>query len=403
MSLNSLTYISEGPLSKLENDIWVVVDNDVLERYKLRRRIGQGSFGVVYIAEDRESIAMNKNVVIKIIDITREDIDRESIYKEIAILNILSTPGCNPNITCIYDSYIDDVNAYIVMEYVRGENLYHFMTRNDRLIAPTILWDLMKQLLTGLSYIHSRGIIHKDIKLENILYDEDNNLIKYLDFGLSCLFRNNITYRYTCTYSAGTATYLSPETFDVLYGSDIQPTFENGVKQDIWALGVVFYELANKRDTIPNIAKMDFQTIARTYHKLEDEGREGIETSNYPLDAPGVPYHDVINQIIDNMLTFDPDKRMSLASIITYVYDMEEDIDVGVRNNEKDEIEESNGMMNLENSDIMSLENSDIMSVNGNNGSDGMNSFLGEYYSDTQLRRMGYLYDSDDRKSSLIW
>ena len=170
-----------------------------------------------------------------------------------SLVRISNKPHCHPSIVCIYDykiqknTYRSNNNnlpsTYIIEEYIPGNDL-NFINNQYNFTEEEILY-ILEQLAKTIEYLHSRNIVHRDIKLENIIITPDNK-IKLIDFGLSCVSS-------LCVDNfVGTAHYLSPELlrYNAMKESlDFHPDedilLEMYKTTDIWALGIVAYNLAN--------------------------------------------------------------------------------------------------------------------------------------------------------------
>lgn len=179
----------------------------------------------VYLAHD---IILNRDVAIKILryDLSNE----EELHRRFQREALSATSLTHPNIVSIYDVGEDEDMHYIVMEYIKGKTLKQYIQEFSPLASARSV-HIMKQLTSAMAHAHDNGIIHRDIKPQNILMDEAGN-VKITDFGIATTL--NAT-SYTQTNSViGTVHYLSPE------------QARGGIatmKSDIYALGIVLYEL----------------------------------------------------------------------------------------------------------------------------------------------------------------
>ena len=148
-----------------------------LKHYKIKRKLGQGGMGQVYLAEDTK---LGRLVAIKLLpeETTQDEIAKLRLLQEARAASALN----HPNIVTIYS--IDEENDvdFIVMEYVKGETLRAIIERQP-LAVPQLL-DIGARVADALAAAHSAGIIHRDIKSENILLT-GNLQPKILDFGLA--------------------------------------------------------------------------------------------------------------------------------------------------------------------------------------------------------------------------
>ena len=194
-------------------------------RYKILQLIGGGGMSNVYLAHD---IILNRDVAIKILryDFTNE----EELHRRFQREALSATSLTHPNIVSVYDVGEDEDMHYIVMEYIKGKTLKQYIQEFSPLSAARSV-HIMKQLTSAIAHAHENGIIHRDIKPQNILMDEEGN-VKITDFGIATSLGAT---SYTQTNSViGTVHYLSPE--------QARGGIATG-KSDIYALGIVLYEL----------------------------------------------------------------------------------------------------------------------------------------------------------------
>lgn len=193
------------------------MDERVLaDRYQLQAELGQGGMGVVCRAWDT---LLQRNVAIKVVSPTLLGVEgRERLLQEAQTAAALN----HPNIVAIYDVTQDGDSPFIVMELVEGTSL-------DQWESPGLADDLRvaQQIATALESAHSQGVIHRDLKPQNILLTADG-AVKLSDFGLARLLgKTRITQEGTLM---GTVTYLAPE---LILGQGASP------QSDLYALGIV--------------------------------------------------------------------------------------------------------------------------------------------------------------------
>ena len=139
----------------------------------------------------------------------------------------------HPNIVKIFEAFETDDNVYLVMEYVGGGSLHSYLKeRVDRRLEEEDAKRIFKQIMTALYYCHKKSIAHRDIKLENILIDDSNN-VKLIDFGFSTCIPNEKKIKMFC----GTPSYMAPEI--------VMKEEYAGPPADIWASAVLLYALMN--------------------------------------------------------------------------------------------------------------------------------------------------------------
>ncbi|HEX4064481.1 MAG TPA: protein kinase [Acidobacteriaceae bacterium] len=229
-----------------------------ISHYELVRKLGAGGSGVVYLADDTQ---LQRPVVLKIIKrgaVSAEQI-RSTMLREARMASAIE----HPNVCAIYEVGEEGDEAFIVMQYVPGQSL-------DRLIArgPASLQLVLSvgiQIADGLSAAHSLGIFHRDLKPANVMLT-DGGLAKILDFGLARRLppeevdfdpakasrRKPGAPIATYTARGGTIAYMAPEQF---------VTGQSSVQSDLWALGVILYELAGGRHPFARPDGDEFQAI----------------------------------------------------------------------------------------------------------------------------------------------
>lgn len=195
------------------------------ERYRIKRRIGGGGMANVYLARD---IILNRDVAIKVLRMEYAN-DPEFIERFDREAQAASSLA-HPNIVNIYDVGEEEHILYIVMEYVDGFTLKEYIMKHGPLAVEEAL-DIMKQLTGAIQHAHVNGIVHRDIKPQNVLIDHYGN-VKVTDFGIAMALSATAL---TQTNSIlGSVHYLSPE--QARGGMATK-------KSDIYSLGIVLYEL----------------------------------------------------------------------------------------------------------------------------------------------------------------
>jgi serine/threonine-protein kinase len=193
-------------------------------RYLVRSRIARGGMATVYLATDQR---LERRVAIKIMHGHLSD---DSTFKNRFVQEARSAARlANPHVVSVFDQGQDSDMAYLVMEYLPGITLRDLLSERGTLSAQQVV-DIMDAVLTGLAAAHRAGIVHRDVKPENVLLADDGR-IKISDFGLARAASAN-----TATGQAllGTIAYLSPE----LVTRGIADT-----RSDIYALGIMMYEM----------------------------------------------------------------------------------------------------------------------------------------------------------------
>ena len=215
-------------------------------KYRIDGVLGQGGMGIVYRGFDP---AIQRPVAIK--TVTKSALDPADLqYALTRFRHEAQAVGrlTHPRITAIYDYGEETDIAYIVMELVNGQSLFHHMQNQARFGLKEI-GEMVRQLLDGLGYAHSLGVVHRDIKPSNILINDDGRL-KLTDFGIARIETSTLTQVGEIMGSPG---YMSPEQF---LGVDID------ARSDIYSVGVIAYELlCNRRPFTGNNAEVMRQAL----------------------------------------------------------------------------------------------------------------------------------------------
>ena len=249
--------------------------------YKYGRVLGKGAFGKVNLALH---LASGRLVAIKSFNKKKLTTKRakRKIKTEIEALSKLRNPFC----TQIYDFFETDTHILIVMEYVCGD-LLGFIKKMGK-ISESTAKIIFKQIIKGLQYIHKKKIVHRDIKLDNVLIDLTNT-VKICDFGVCRILQpGDIMYEH-----CGTPAYIAPEIFkDEGY---------EGFSCDIWSAGVTLhYMLAGTQPFRANkIEDLKEIILKGEYERIEDVSNEA-------------------NDLINGMLQLNPKKRLSIEDILRH-------------------------------------------------------------------------------------
>jgi predicted Ser/Thr protein kinase len=203
----------------------LVVGELIAGRYELEELVGSGGMSSVYKAHDR---LLERSVALKILheQYTRDEDYVERFRREARSVAQLT----HPNIVTVIDRGEQDGRQFIVFEYVDGENLKELLDREGRL-TPRGAIELALQVARGLDFAHSQGLVHRDVKPQNVLLDGDGRA-KVTDFGIArSLQVDGMTITGTVM---GTSNYIAPEQ------ARGQPVDE---QTDVYSLGCVIYEL----------------------------------------------------------------------------------------------------------------------------------------------------------------
>uniref|UniRef100_T1JN33 Protein kinase domain-containing protein n=1 Tax=Strigamia maritima TaxID=126957 RepID=T1JN33_STRMM len=194
--------------------------------YEITTTIGQGAYGIVKLAF---SARHKHNVAIKVISKTKAPPDYllKFLPREISVIKILK----HPNLICFYQSIETTNRVHIVMEYAENGDLLELI-RKEKYIGEALAGRWFHQLIDGVEYCHNKGIVHRDLKCENLLLDKRHNL-KISDFGFARGFRRNNASDFLSDTYCGSYAYACPE---ILNGIPYNPQLA-----DIWSCGVILY------------------------------------------------------------------------------------------------------------------------------------------------------------------
>lgn len=216
-------------------DTTAVAPGDVIGRYRLLERIGEGGMGEVFMAEQVADV--RRRVALKIIKLgmdTREVVARFEVERQaLALFD-------HPNIARVLDAGISPSGrSFFVMELVKGRNLNDFVQFAKPDLQQRL--ELFIQMCNAIQHAHQKGIVHRDVKPSNILitFLDGVPTPKVIDFGIAKALNHNLTDKTLFTrYSAlmGTVEYMSPEQAE-MSGLDID------TRSDIYSLGILLYEL----------------------------------------------------------------------------------------------------------------------------------------------------------------
>ncbi|OMJ78628.1 hypothetical protein SteCoe_21505 [Stentor coeruleus] len=254
-----------------------------IDFYKLGRHIGNGAFGKVSIALNRLT---GHKIAIKTIEnvFIKDERTRRKIFQEVFIMKKLK----HRNIIRLLEVFESNKNVMIVLEYAGGGDLLQIIKARGRLTEDEAR-GIFYQLIEAIKFCHDTGIIHRDIKLDNILLTSDYTDIKLCDFGVSRFAKTGEKVHEQC----GTPAYLAPE---IIINQGYEPFYV-----DIWSMGVLLYTMLSA--SVPFKAKN-----LSDLHKLILKGSYEVP-EYFSLEA---------KDIISKMLNPIPNLRISLDDMKTH-------------------------------------------------------------------------------------
>lgn len=251
--------------------------------YLIRETIGKGTFSKVCIGVH---LYTKEKVAIKILQKNKikDRIDIERINREISILKTTN----HPNISQLYETLSTSNNYYIIMEFISGGDLFNYIQIKKKLTETQSCY-FFRQIIASVDYLHKQEIIHRDIKPENMLLDEDNKMLKVIDFGLSNICSKHEVLKSSC----GSPCYASPEM--------ISGKAYRGSSVDIWSCGVVLYCM------LFGILPFDEDDLLVLYNKI----KLGVYILPKTISEPA-------RDLISRMLKVNPKQRISIEDIIKH-------------------------------------------------------------------------------------
>ncbi|CAD7698081.1 unnamed protein product [Ostreobium quekettii] len=270
-------------------------------RYQLGRNLNEGHFGKVMLAYDNEK---NQYVAIKFIprgpQVTQ--------YVEREILNHRTL--CQTHIIAFKEVFVTDLHLCIVMEYAAGGDMHQYILRHKCLPEQCARW-FFQQLMIAIEYCHLRHVVNRDIKLENILLDREERLLKVCDFGFSK--GSNDSEPNTCV---GTPSYLAPE----VLRNPLNQKCYNGKRVDIWTCGVClfvmlygYYPFDDPYDNSPNKTKKMLARIARGVVAIPEQQYRPMGDHRQP-----VPISEDCRDLLAGILESNPSRRMTMDQIMRH-------------------------------------------------------------------------------------
>ncbi len=277
------------PMATMRGDEGSMIGSLLDGRYLVKRKLGQGGFGVVYLASDEK--VMSRPVVVKCLHDAETD-QEWSIRKFKQEMEALARLD-HPSIVGVLDSgELSDGKPYIVMQYIDGSSLRTMITPEGMGFRRAA--NIIRQIGRALSAAHDRGILHRDLKPENIMIQQlggDDEQVKIIDFGIAKVKNSLVSTSTVGDRAVGTIAYMSPEQ---LSAGRVTPA------SDVYCFAVIAYEiLTGRRPANPESA----------YQLLEMQ-RSGVRVK--PIDLrPGLP--EAAQTVLLKALSFDAGDRHQLA------------------------------------------------------------------------------------------
>jgi len=282
-----------------------ITDSMVKETYAVGKVLGHGASGEVYHVTHKTT---GKAFACKVVKKNSSMNDAQSMSTEIEIMKRIR----HRNIVSMYELYETPKCLWIILELVDGGDMYHFLATSEG-YNEVLASRQMRQALAGVHYLHSLGVVHRDLKLDNILLSGtvDNCIVKIADFGLSALVRldedgydaeeSSKRKAYThLTEMWGTVEYFAPEVISQAYGP----------QADVWALGCVLYEMLCGEQAFPAHAG----DKKSTYYARIGEGKFDLKKPAFAKISSEA------KELLKGMLCVDPCKRLSASECLNHTW-----------------------------------------------------------------------------------
>ncbi|MCG5501744.1 protein kinase domain-containing protein [Ectothiorhodospira lacustris] len=237
-------------------------DQPMIGRYRVERQLGKGAMGIVYLGVDPH---INRRVAIKTLALDRtfepevREEAKQRFFREAEASGRLD----HRHIVTVYDVGEEHDLAFIAMDYLEGEPLEVF-TRPDTLLPIPEVLEACAQVAEGLAYAHEQGVLHRDVKPANIIYDRERRTVKITDFGIAGIIGHERT---DSGPRQGTPAFMSPE---LVTGQTVD------ARADLFSLGVCLYQLLTgelpfKADTLTELVSRIAQSPPRDILSLRPE------------------------------------------------------------------------------------------------------------------------------------
>ncbi|KAE8663737.1 Cyclin-dependent kinase B1-1 [Hibiscus syriacus] len=298
-----------------------------MDKYEKLEKVGEGTYGKVYKAKDKATgqlVALKK---------TRLEMDEEGVpptaLREVSLLQMLSQSLYIVRLLCV--EHVDTnknggskANLYLVFEYL-DTDLKKFIDShrkcpNPRPLAPSLIQSFLFQLCKGVAHCHSHGVLHRDLKPQNLLLDKEKGILKIADLGLGRAFTVPLK---SYTHEIVTLWYRAPE---VLLGSTHYST-----AVDMWSVGCIFAEMVRRQALFPGDS--EFQqllhifrlmgtptekqwpgvTALRDWHVYPRWEPQSLDRVVPSLSPDGV-------DLLSKMLKYDPAERISAKAAMDHPY-----------------------------------------------------------------------------------
>ncbi|XP_047481516.1 serine/arginine repetitive matrix protein 1-like [Penaeus chinensis] len=262
--------VGELPPPFPPRNVEVKEDVDMRKYYDLKKEIGRGRFGTVYLVTDKTT---GQKFAAKFVN-TKRNQDRANVEREVEIMKLLNAERPHPRLIQLYDAFDMDKEMCLVLEVVDGGELFERVIDDDFVLTEKACAIFMRQVCEAVEFIHSKNILHLDMKPENILcLSREGNRIKICDFGLARKYDP----RKKLQVLFGTPEFVAPEVVNfepISFGTDM------------WSVGVISYVLLsglspfmghNYVETMTNVTHNKYDFSDEAFNCVSDDAKDFIE------------------------------------------------------------------------------------------------------------------------------
>jgi serine/threonine protein kinase len=271
-------------------------------RYRPVKRIGEGGFGVTYLAEDKDMY--NENCVIK--QLKRDDLQSKELFEGEA--KKLKDLGKNSQIPTLLSYTTDNRYMYLVQEYIDGENLDVYLQKKGTFVEREIK-NFLNELLPVLALIHEKKIIHRDIKLDNIMRRKENGQLVLIDFGIAKQLASDTPTNGT---SIGTPGYSPSEQMG---GKEVKPS------NDLYSLGAACFHLLTGQHPCVAFKEYDYSWTTKWQKYLDKDKKVSndlVRIIDKLLQKECELRYQSANDVVEAMkrIEFSPENSISKKNLI---------------------------------------------------------------------------------------
>lgn len=258
------------------------LEKPMLGRFQVEKELGKGAMGVVYQGRDPK---INRVVAIKTMALSQEFEADELADVKARFFREAETAGrlSHPNIVTIYDAGEEHDLAFIAMEFLKGQDLIPYTKAGQLLPLPQVM-SIVARVADALDYAHKNGVVHRDVKPANVMYEPDSDTVKVTDFGIARLTDSSKT---KTGMVLGTPSFMSPEQ---LAGAKVDG------RSDLFSLGGTLYQLVTGR--LP----FEGESLAQLMFQIANKSPADVRSLR-----PDVP--ECLVAIIDKALVKDINQR----------------------------------------------------------------------------------------------